>query len=64
MITMIMLCALSFDKQPISSLTALTKIDSLVLTKADNLIDSLNYKNLKRTKGAKGYYIEVLRTPL
>ena len=51
---------LTSRKQPMSPLTI---IDSLVLTKADRLIDSLNY-NLKRTKGATGYYIEVLRTPL
>ncbi len=52
---------LTSAKQPMSPLTI---IDSLVLTKADILMDSLNYKDLKRTKGAAGYDIEVLRTPL
>jgi len=52
---------LTSSKQPMSPLTT---IDSLVLTKADRLMDSLNYKNLKKTKGATGYDIEVLRTPL
>ena len=51
---------LTSGKQPMSPLTI---IDSLVLTKADRLMDSLNYKDLKRTKGATGYDIEVLRTP-
>ena len=52
---------LTSSKQPMSPLTT---IDSLKLTKADRLMDSLNYKNLKKTKGATGYDIEVLRTPL
>jgi hypothetical protein len=52
---------LTSSKQPMSPLTT---IDRLVLTKADRLMDSLNYKDLKRTKGATGYDIEVLRTPL
>jgi hypothetical protein len=52
---------LTSDKQPMSPLT---NIDKVVLTKADNLMDSLGYKDLKRTNGAPGYYIEVIRTPL
>ncbi len=52
---------LTSSKQPMSPLTI---IDSLVLTQADRLMDSLNYRDLKRTKGATGYIIEVLRTPL
>ncbi len=52
---------LTSSKQPMSPLTT---IDSFVLTKADRLMDSLSYKDLKRTKGATGYDIEVLKTPL
>lgn len=52
---------LTSGKQPMSPLTT---IDSFVLTKADRLMDSLSYKDLKRTKGATGYDIEVLKTPL
>ena len=52
---------LTSRKQPMSPLT---EIDSIVLAKADELMDSLNYKDLKRAKGATGYEIEILRTPL
>ena len=52
---------LTSGKQPMSPLTI---IDSLVLTKASILMKSLNYKDLKRTKGAAGYDMELLRTPL
>ena len=51
---------LTIDKKPMSFLS---KVDSFVLSKADNLMDSLGYKNLKRTKGATGFFIEVIRTP-
>jgi hypothetical protein len=55
------LYVLTSNRKP---MTYLTRIDSLVLAKADNLMDSLGYKDLKRAKGATGYFIEVLRTPL
>lgn len=51
---------LTSNKQPMSPLT---EIDSVVLAKADTLMDSLNYEDLKRAKGATGYEIEILRTP-
>ena len=51
---------LTSDKQ---SMSPLTKIDSFVLANADELMDSLGYKDLKRTKGATGYNIEVIRIP-
>jgi len=38
---------------------ALTLIDSLVLKKADKLLDSLGYNNLKRSAGTTGFIIEV-----
>lgn len=37
----------------------LTLIDSLVLQKADILLDSLAYNNLKRSAGTTGFIIEV-----
>ena len=51
---------LNFEKQPSSYLTA---IDSFVLANAENLMDSLDYKELKRPRGALGFYMEVIRTP-
>lgn len=52
---------LTSDKIPMSFLS---KVDSYVLPKADELMDSLGYKNLKRAKGATGYLIEVIKTPM
>lgn len=37
--------------------------DRTFLSKADVLMDSLQYKGLMRAKGATGYLIEVLQTP-
>jgi len=47
---------LVFDTQPMLKLTS---IDSSVLTKADSLLDSLGYNDLKRSKSATGFVIEV-----
>ena len=44
------------DKQPMLHLTSL---DSIVLDNAHHLLDSLDYKTLKRAKGATGFVIEV-----
>ena len=49
---------LVFDKHPMLQLTSL---DSIVLDNADNLLDSLDYKNLKRPKEATGFVVEVAR---
>jgi len=47
---------LVFDRQPMLRLTSL---DSIVLTKADNLLDSLGYRGLKRSKTATGFVVEI-----
>ena len=52
---------LTSDKQPMSPLTS---IDIVVFTNANKIMDSLNFKELKRTSGATGYYIEILKTPI
>jgi hypothetical protein len=49
---------LVFDRQ---LMLGLTSIDSIVLTKADNLLDSLKYSDLKRAKNATGFVIEIAR---
>ena len=47
---------LVFDRQPMLKLTS---IDSIVLAKADKLLDSLGYNDLKRSKTATGFVVEV-----
>ena len=47
---------LVFDRQP---MVKLTSIDFMIFTKADNLLDSLGYNDLKRSKNAKGFIVEV-----
>jgi hypothetical protein len=37
----------------------MTRIDSVVFAKASNLMDSLGYKDLKRTNDATGFVIEI-----
>ncbi len=49
---------LVFDTHPI---VKLTPIDSIVLAKADNLLDSLGYNDLKRSKAATGFIVEIAR---
>jgi hypothetical protein len=44
------------DKQP---MLHMTRIDSVVFAKASNLMDSLGYKDLKRTNDATGFVIEI-----
>lgn len=46
----------------ISPMATFTKMDNVVLEKADYLMDSLGYKILMRAKGATGYNIEVIKT--
>jgi hypothetical protein len=50
------LYSLSFDRQPMLKLTS---IDSLVLLKADRVLDSLKYNEFMRSGTAKGFDIEV-----
>lgn len=47
---------LVFDRQ---SMLRLTAMDTIVLTKADNLLDSLGNGDLKRSKNATGFVIEI-----
>ena len=49
---------LVFDKQPQFKLTSL---DSVVLSEASRLLDSLDYKSLRQPKGATGFVAEVAR---
>lgn len=37
----------------------LSRIDSLILTKGDKVLDSLEWNNYKKSKGASGFIIEV-----
>jgi hypothetical protein len=48
--------SLSFNGQPVLKFTAM---DSIVLSKADYLLDSLRYNDYKRSKNATGFDIEV-----
>ncbi len=47
---------LVFDRQ---SMLRLTAMDTIVLTKADNLLDSLGNNDLKRSKNATGFVLEI-----
>ena len=47
-------------KQQTGYFQELSKIDSLILQKGDKILDSLNWNNHKKSKGATGFITEVI----